>query len=284
MVGIIGYPVSHSLSPAMHNTEFSHLDLDFVYLAWEVAPGHVPEAVRGLRVLGAVGFNVTVPHKQSVVAELDCLSEEAKQIGAVNCVRFEGGRSVGYNTDADGWREDVEQVLALKGLSVCVVGAGGAARAVAIGACRAGVASLVICNRRFENAEALGELVQHFFPAVEVKWSSLCGEDCRRLLRSCQVVVNATPVGMSGKGGVPIPPEWLMPGQFVYDTIYTPAETELLRQARARGCRTRNGIGMLVRQGARAFELWTGHKPDLSRMETTVRQALASPNDPNPHP
>jgi shikimate dehydrogenase len=274
MVGIIGYPVRHSLSPVMHNAEFARLGLDYVYVAWEVHPGEIPEAVKGLRVLGAVGFNVTVPHKQAVVAELDELSEEAKAIGAVNTVRFENGRAVGYNTDASGWREDIERTISLAGEKICIIGAGGAARAVAVGACQAGAAALVICNRRFETAETLGELLRHYFPSVEVMWSGLCGDHCRELVRSCHIIVNATPVGMTGKGGCPIPSDWLLPGQFVYDTIYTPAETQFLAEAKARGCRVQNGLGMLVRQGAKAFELWTGVKPDPDAMEREVRAFL----------
>jgi shikimate dehydrogenase len=274
MVGIIGYPVRHSLSPLMHNAQFQRLGLDFVYLAWEVPPLQLGAAVQGLKALGAHGFNITVPHKQSVIAELDEIAENAKAIGAVNTVRFEQGRAVGYNTDADGWREDIESEVSLRGKIVCVVGAGGAARAVAIGACQAGAATIVICSRRFETAEALGQLLRHFFPQVSVEWSSLCGNHCHELMRKAQIVVNATPVGMAGKGGTPFPTEWLIPEQFVYDTIYTPAETQLLREARQRGCRVRNGIGMLVRQGAKAFHLWTGVAPDPMAMEATVRAAL----------
>lgn len=287
MVGIIGYPVRHSLSPLMHNAEFRRLGLNLVYLAWEVAQAALPAAIHGLRALGAVGFNVTVPHKQAVVAELDELNEQAKVIGAVNTVRFENGRAVGYNTDADGWREDIEQEISLKGATISIIGAGGAARAVAVGACQAGAAKIIICNRRFETAEALGELISHFFPHAEVCWSSLCGDRCRELVRSSQIVVNATPVGMADKGGLPIPPEWLIEGQFVYDTIYTPAETQLLREARQRGCRVRNGIGMLVRQGAKAFELWTGMTPDAQAMLATVEGALhgsAAAHEPKAKP
>jgi len=279
MVGIIGYPVRHSLSPLMHNAEFRRLGLDFVYLAWEVPGTALAAAVAGLRALGAVGFNVTVPHKQAVVAELDTLTDEARAIGAVNTVRFEQGRAVGCNTDADGWRQDIESEIALQGATVCIIVAGGAARAVAVGACRAGAASIIICSRRLETAEALGELVHHFFPQVNVSWSSLAGDHCRELIRSAAIVVNTTPVGMAGKGGTPIPAQWLVPGQFVYDTIYTPAETQLLREARQRSCRVRNGIGMLVRQGAEAFRLWTGVAPDTAAMEQTVREALARQRD-----
>ncbi|MCX7626139.1 MAG: shikimate dehydrogenase [Candidatus Sumerlaeaceae bacterium] len=284
MIGIIGYPVRHSLSPLMHNAEFRRLGLNLVYLAWEVAQPALPLAIRGLRALGAVGFNVTVPHKQAVVAELDELSEEAKVIGAVNTVRFENGRAVGYNTDAEGWREDAELEVPLKGATVSIIGAGGAARAVAVGACQAGAAKLIICNRRFETAETLGELIAHFFPHVQVSWSSLCGDRCRELIRSSQIVINATPIGMADKGGTPIPTEWLIEGQFVYDTIYTPAETQLLREARQRGCRVRNGIGMLVRQGAKAFELWTGLKPDIQSMIATVEHALSTSTTSHQNP
>lgn len=276
MVGILGWPVRHSLSPVMHNSEFRRLGLDYVYLAWEVSREFLEQAARGLRALGAAGYNVTIPHKQAIVTCLDELSTEAKMIGAVNVVCLKDGRAIGYNTDAAGWRDDIEQDLSLAGRSLFLIGAGGAARAVAVGACLAGVRHIVICNRRYETAEALAEVLHHHFPKLQVECAGPTSGDCHQRIRECDVIVNATPVGMAGHGGSPIPPEWLAPTHYVYDTVYTPPETPLLKAARERGCKTRNGIGMLVRQGARAFRLWTGVEPDVTEMEKALVRALTS--------
>ncbi|MGI8906429.1 MAG: shikimate dehydrogenase [Candidatus Sumerlaeaceae bacterium] len=274
VVGVIGWPVEHSLSPPMHNGEFERLGLDYLYAPFAVAPENLEQAVRGLVALGAAGFNITIPHKQKIMPLLDEVSPEAVVVGAVNTVRIENGRTTGSNTDVPGWSEDIQQDILLQGSSVCVLGAGGAGRAICVAAALAGAKSVFIQNRTIESAEALASVLREQF--ADVCFSFGCDDEtaCRDQFGRCDIVVNTTPVGMAAIPGSPVPADWLNESQYVYDTIYTPAETELLRAAKVKGCPTRNGLGMLARQGALAFELWSGAKPDLTRMESTLRKAL----------
>lgn len=275
VLGVIGWPIEHSLSPTMHNAEFDRLGLDFVYVPFPVPPENLETAVRGLAAAGLAGFNVTIPHKQSVIACLDEISEDAQLIGAVNTVKLENGRSTGYNTDVQGWVDDIQQDILLKGSTMCLLGSGGAARALCVGAAQAGVRSIFICNRTIERAQQLSAELRDRFPEVDFTTGSVEDPDNRAFFQQSDIIVNATPVGMPTSPGMPVPAEWIRENQYVYDTIYTPAETELLRTAVRRGCNTRGGLGMLARQGALAFELWTGLQPDVSRMESTLRRALS---------
>lgn len=275
ITGVIGWPVAHSLSPPMHNGEFARLGLDWVYVAWPVRPEELKEAVRGLRALGAAGFNATIPHKQALLPLMDELTDDARLIGAVNTVDLRDGRAVGHNTDAAGWAADAARDMRLAGAAVFVIGAGGAARAVAAGACNAGAARVVVGARRREAAEAIVTALAARFPRVEAAAAALDDPACGAAFRECGLVVNATPVGMDIQPGLPIPEGWLRAGQSVYDTVYIPAETPLMHAARRAGCRARNGAGMLARQGAAAFEIWTGVAPDAQRMEQTLLRELA---------
>jgi shikimate dehydrogenase len=276
VVGVIAHPVEHTLSPPMHNAEFRRLGLDWVYVPWDVLPENLPAAVKGLRALGVAGFNVTIPHKQAIMPLLDRIEYEAEVIGAVNTVTCTGGVLTGFNTDMYGWQEDIQQDISLEGRAVCLLGVGGAARAVSVGAYRAGAPRLVLAHRPDDDgqAEALAAHLREKCRGAEVETVSLDSAACSDLFRSCQVVVNATPVGMASSPGSPVPADWLHNGQYLYDVIYTPAETELMRAARAAGCRVRGGLGMLARQGAMAFKLWTGTAPDPLAMEATLRQRL----------
>ncbi len=277
VVGVIGWPVEHSLSPAMHNAEMERLGLDWVYVPLAVSPDNLETALRGLAALGVAGVNVTIPHKQAVMPLLDEITPEAQAIGAVNTIRFDAeGRSTGYNTDAPGWAADIQQDILLAGASVCIVGAGGAARAMCVGAAGANAKQICILNRTPETAAEMSESLQARFPEVEFSSFALNGDGQRERFNSFEIVVNATSVGMDSNPGVPIPPDWLNENQYVYDTIYTPPETELLKAARSRGCAVRSGAGMLARQGALSFEIWTGTKPDADRMESIVRRHFSS--------
>jgi shikimate dehydrogenase len=259
----------------MHNAEFERLGLDFLYAPFAVAPEMLPQAVQGLVALGAAGFNITIPHKQKIMPLLDEVSPEAVVVGAVNTVKIEDGRTFGTNTDVPGWSQDIQQDILLQGSRVCVLGAGGASRAVCVAAALSNAKAVFIHNRTRETADALAAALQQQFPAVEFTFSCDDETGCRQQFEYCDIVVNTTPVGMAASPGLPIPADWLHAEQYVYDTIYTPAETELLRTARHKGCNTRNGLGMLARQGALAFELWTGTKPDINRMEAALRKALS---------
>lgn len=275
VVGVIGFPVEHSLSPAMHNAEFERLQLDWVYVPFPVHPEKIEAALRGLAAAGVTGINVTIPHKQAVIALLDEVTTEARAIGAVNTIRFESdGRLKGYNTDAPGWVDDIQQDILLSDSTVAILGAGGASRALCIGAAGAGAKSICIFNRTVETAQAVSESLQEQFPAVRFEWAPLDSDDERERFLKCEIIVNATSLGMASNPGMPVPVDWLHDNQYVYDTIYTPAETELLKAARQRGCAVRNGTGMLARQGALSFEIWTGQRPDPERMETVIRRHL----------
>ncbi len=275
VLAILGHPVEHSLSPAMQNVEFDRLCLDYVYVPAAVAPENLELSIKGLIAAGLVGMNVTIPHKQNVMPFLDEISEDAAQVGAVNTIKLEDGKLKGYNTDIDGWVRDIQEDILLERNAVCIVGAGGAARAVAVGALKAGASRLFLCGRNMETVPALADDLKQKMPGAEITWRALDDPECRTDLGACNIVINTTPVGMESSPGMPIPSEWLDQNQYYYDTIYTPAETELMRAARQKGCAVKGGLGMLAYQGAVAFEIWTGQVPDVERMKSTLRRLLS---------
>lgn len=276
IVGIIGHPVKHSLSPDMHNAEFERLGLDWRYEAWDIPPEGLGEGLRELQARGVKGFNVTIPHKVAVMEFLGHVEYDAQLVGAVNTVICSDDGMGGFNTDLYGWIEDVEQDVSLEGQRVCIVGAGGSARAVCVGARQQRASHLLIVKRpeNFESAEELAATLRAKCPGITIETCPLDREDAQAKVAECGMVVNTTPAGMASSPGIPIEPEWLHSGQYVYDLIYNPAETELLKAAAAKGCRTRNGLGMLARQGAIAFKLWTRQPPDVARMMETLRSRL----------
>ncbi len=265
ITGIIGSPVAHSASPAMHNRAFAELGLDFVYLPHEVQniEEFVNRMVRpdsrefdwNLR-----GFSVTIPHKSKIIPMLDEVNESASKIGAVNTVVVDQGRLIGYNTDVRGAMEPLEKVCALRGESCGVIGAGGAARAVIHGLLERGARVNVFAR----NPEAAHSVSEYFGVAVS-PLESLASSDVR-------VVINTTPVGMRGhsEGASPVPIQALQGRLIVYDLVYNPLETQLLIDARAEGCQTISGIEMLIAQAARQFELWTRTKPPIDAMRNAA--------------
>jgi shikimate dehydrogenase len=275
VVAVLGYPVEHSLSPVMHNLEFERLGLDYVYVPAAIKPDNLETAVKGLVAAGVVGMNVTIPHKQAVIPLLDSISEDAKMVGAVNTIKVEDGKLNGFNTDIDGWVRDIQEDILLERSKVCIVGAGGAARAVAVGAIRAGASRLFLCGRNPDTLSGLAGVLKERLPDADIEWGRLDDADCRATVGNCDIVVNTTPVGMESTPGMPLPADWLNENQYYYDTIYNPAETELMRAAREEGCAVRGGLGMLAYQGAVAFEIWTGQEPDVDRMKSTLRRALS---------
>lgn len=265
LAAVIGKPVRHSLSPAMMNAAFAAAGLDWAYVAFEVGEGDAPAAVEAMRVLGLAGLNVTMPAKQAVAGAVEELSTDAALLGAVNCVRREGDRLIGENTDGPGLCRSLEmdEGIALAGRTVCLIGAGGAARSVALAFVRAGVDRLVVLNRTASAAEELVALV----PEV--------GEVGDVVPMGTDLLVNATPVGMGEQAGSPVPEDALAPAMTVVDLVYHPTVTPLLRLAAARGCRTVGGLGMLVHQAALSFEHWTGTEPDTLRMRQAAEGALS---------
>lgn len=276
-IGIIGYPVEHSLSPLMHNAAFAHCGLDFNYTPFAVEPQQLGQAMAGLKALNLRGFNVTIPHKEQVLSYLDLVSDEARQIGAVNTVVRQEHGLVGYNTDGIGFVESMRQLAQIDpaGLRVVMLGAGGAARAVAVALAKAGIAELKILNRTVDKAQALARDVQRITgtPTCGEIWQE---ENLRQALSGADVIINTSPVGMYPHHQTPsvVPAAYLQPHQLVCDLIYNPLETTLLQEARLAGCQVLPGWGMLLYQGAVAFKLWTGVEAPVEIMQKVLLDEL----------
>lgn len=275
--GLFGDPVAHSVSPAMQQAAFAAAGLNYCYLSFNVKSENLAAAVAALRVLGLGGVNITIPHKERVIAYLDEVEHEAGLIGAVNTVVNREGRLVGYNTDVPGFLLSLrkEADFDLRGKRAVLLGAGGAGRAVAFGLAMGGVESLDIFNKSPHRAEMIAQEI-HRYTMCEVGTGDLASERLPRVLERADLLVNATSVGMHPHlDDSPLPdPQVLNPGLLVYDLVYNPVRTRLLQEAEARGCRVLNGIGMLVYQGAMSFELWTGRKAAIDAMRAAVEEAL----------
>lgn len=275
VTGVFGYPVHHSQSPAMHNTAFQDLGLDFVYVPFSVHPDDLEGAVRGVRALGIVGVNLTIPHKERVIEFLDWVSEDAKRIQSVNTIHNCDGVLKGYSTDGPGFIRALEASgKSPVGSNAVVVGAGGSARATVYALATVG-ADVTILNRTFDRALEVAEHLNSVLGEGTVKPMALDDPDACRFVRKADLLVNCTPVGMHPHPDAqPIPSEWLHAGLFVFDQIYNPLETKLLRAARAVGAQWANGVKMLVFQGALSFDIWTGQTPPVQAMEATVLRGL----------
>lgn len=274
VLGVIGHPVGHSLSPVMHNAAIEALGLDYVYVPFDVSPDNLRDAIDGIRALGITGVNVTIPHKEAVIPFLDEIEESAGECGSVNTIANVGGRLIGSNTDGIGFmRSLLEAGFSPKGSKVVVLGAGGAGRAVTFALAKAGanVSVLLASGQRIER------LVRDVRCAVGI--DSVIGEPDRdRLaehLKDADLLVNSTPVGMHPNDDqMPVLPETLRQGMFVYDLVYNPLKTKLLLAAESAGAKPIGGVKMLVYQGAEAFSKWTGVEPPVSIMEAAVLRRL----------
>ena len=274
--GIFGYPVKHSLSPLMQNAAFSEKAIDAVYVPFEVPPENLKEAVEGVRALGVRGLNVTVPHKERIVEHLDYLSDEAELLGAVNTVKNENGELTGYNTDAEGFlRSLLEEGVELEGKRALMFGAGGAARAVGYALLKGGVKFLNIVNRNFSRGKEVGELLGKL---GNVLVYPLKESTVEVLLEDVDLIVNTTSLGMKPDDPHLFDYSKIPSGVTVVDIIYNPPETPLLKAAREKGCKTVNGLGMLVHQGAVAFEIWTGEKAPVETMREVLKRELYGGN------
>lgn len=272
--GVIGHPIGHSLSPAMQNAGIQAAGLDAVYIAMPVMEAELGQAVDGLRTLGFRGFNVTIPHKQAVMEYLDEIDEDARIIGAVNAVSIKDGRLKGYNTDMAGFLQGMySHGFSPKGTHAVLLGAGGAARAIIWGLIKEGVKSLAIGVRNVPKVQPVAEYFRPYMDIQVMDWQSEAF--CRRLQKA-QLLVNSTPLGMAPHVDAMPPVDFGLVSKdaFVYDIVYTPAETMFLRTAREHGCRTLNGEEMLVGQGAEAFRLWTGRQLPVEPMAQALRSCL----------
>ncbi len=276
ILGVIGAPIAHSLSPIIQNAALHEAGLDYVYTAFPVHRVALASAVCGLRDAGVVGFNVTIPFKTEIMPLLDALSEDAQRIRAVNTVVIASdGTMTGHNTDVTGFMAGfAARGIGLAGKRTVLIGAGGAARAALWGLLRSGVSSVCIGVRNLAKGKAL---CTDF--AADGTLAVYCFDDphFRDVLCTADIVVQTTPIGMSPQTDAmpPVDPAAISPSAAVYDLIYTPAETAFLRAAAANGCTTINGETMLVMQGAEAFSLWTGVRPNTDLMQRVLREELA---------
>jgi shikimate dehydrogenase len=263
VTGIIGYPIAHSLSPVMHNAAFAALGLDWTYVPFAVAPEALREAVAGLKALGVVGYNVTIPHKVAIMPLLDRIDPQAELIGAVNVVALKEGVLTGYNTDGIGLLAALGRNFGFvpAGRSVLVVGAGGAARAAAAALAGAGAGQVTIANRSAGSADALVASLAPRLPEVRFAVASLEALADSSFLSGFNLIVNTTSVGMRQDSFAGLSLAGLKFGLCAYDMVYAPSVTPFMSEARSCGVPTANGLGMLVAQGEAAFSIWTGTAP-----------------------
>ena len=276
-VGIFGYPLAHSISPAFQQAAFDHCSLPVRYDAWPTPPEELESAVRKLRGEEFVGANVTVPHKEAVMPLLDGVDPWAELIGAVNTIVNEQRRLMGYNTDADGFIRALSEHAGIdpQRQRVLLLGAGGSARAAAFALARGGVASIAIANRTISRAESLAHDVRKLSGDVTVV--PVNGGPLESVSAQADLIVNCTSLGMlhgEAEGRTPIDGRLIPPGALVYDLVYNPPETPLLREARGAGARTLGGLPMLVYQGAASFERWTGREAPVEVMFRAAERAL----------
>jgi shikimate dehydrogenase len=277
LLGIIGNPVRASLSPAMQQAALRRLGLDACYHPFEIGPKDLRTVLRALPLLGFWGVNVTIPYKELVLPLLDEVDAAAAAIGAVNTVVVRGGRLLGHNTDAEGFRTalEVEGRTGLPGARVLVVGAGGAARAVAYACLARGCRSLLVANRSGARARSLCRALRVKFPMADVTAVASGGPEWPSRVAACNVVVNTTPPGGRADDPLPVPQTALRRGQTVMDIVYRPRRTPLLIAAKAAGARTVDGLQMLLHQGALAFSLWTGRAAPSAVMRRALAVAAA---------
>ena len=263
VLGLLGFPVGHSLSPAMHNTAFEKLGLDCCYVTFSVKPEFLRDAVKSIKALNLAGVNVTVPHKERVIPFLDEVDKEASFIGAVNTIVNDNGRHTGYNTHGRGFMRSLSEAkISVNKKNVLVIGAGGASRAIGYYLCR--------------NASKL------FLYDIDKKKAGKLISDLNKIrgnvsffssqLEDMDIIINATPLGLKKNDPLPVDVNLLNPKHVVCDLIYK--KTPLLGKASKKGCKTLNGLGMLLWQGVFAFELWTGRRPPVEVMRKALTKNL----------
>lgn len=274
LVGVFGAPIKHTASPAMHNAAFEALTMNWAYLAFHVDPQNLRAALQGARDMGLAGINLTVPHK---ILALDCVDEidaEARKLGAVNTVAMEKGKLRGFNTDGYGFLKAIKEEfnLSLRGKRVLVLGAGGAGRGIAVKCALDGVARVIVANRTPAKIEPIAREIGN--TKSEFLSLALTADEIRRVIDEVDLVVNATSVGLKDGDSLGLGADLFSPRLRVYDTIYRPAETELLQIAGGAGAQVANGLGMLLHQGAKSFEIWTKRKAPLAVMRRALRAAV----------
>lgn len=265
LLGVLGWPLEHSLSPVIHHAAFRRLDLDWVYLPFPVEPERLADAITGLRALGAIGANVTMPHKETVIPHLDDLSGDARSIAAVNTIQRLGDRLIGHNTDVDGFASFLsdDAGLEVSGLNCLVLGAGGAARAVVCALERSGAGAIAVAARRNQQADRVVTLAAR---TDRIEWVQ-----CVARVPEFDLVVNATPL----EGEALLPEARFRAGQAVVDLIYDPPVTSLVERARRAGAAGWGGLGMLVHQAAASLRIWSGQEAPVEAMSVAAMHAMS---------
>lgn len=272
LYGVIGKPIGHSLSPHMHNDAFLQCGIDAHYHAFLVEESKLSEAVAGLKAIGVAGFNVTTPHKVSIMQYIDEIDPLAEQIGAVNTVLHKDGKLIGYNTDGIGYVRSLQTICKepLQTKRILLLGAGGASRAIYFSLIAADVKEIDIANRTVEKAEQLITACNR-----DIGSRALSLEQAEEMLSDYDIIIHTTTIGMYPHiEDTPLPLTSLKEGAIVSDIIYNPMETKLLQDAKMKGATVQNGIDMFVYQGALAFEIWTGYLPNIERMKQFVMRKL----------
>jgi shikimate dehydrogenase len=281
LVALIGHPLQHSISPAFQQAAFDYCGLDLRYEKWEAEGPHLETVIGRLRQASVLGANVTIPHKEAAMPLLDEADTLAAEIGAVNTLVNRDGRLSGYNTDASGFVRALRQEGEFEpgGRSVVVLGAGGAARAACFALAKEGVRRLTIVNRTLGRAESLAGWIRRHTTAdqevVALPWEGLTSD---KGLSSCDLLVNCTSLGMRHspwEGMTPLDADSIPRNALVYDLVYNPVETPLLRQAKIAGARVLEGLAMLVYQGAASFEIWVAREAPVDIMFRAARESLA---------
>ncbi len=261
IVGVIGHPIKHTLSPVMHNYAFSKLNLDYVYLPFDISSTGLEDSLKGMVSLGIKGFNVTIPHKERIMEYMDELSDSAKIVGAVNTVVNDNGKLIGYNTDVNGILKTLEEFKEnINGKTVSVLGAGGAARSVIYTLINHfNVKKINIINRTIEKAESLKDYFTSKMLFEKIKTYELIPPDVTEILAKSKLIINTSSIGMSPEedDSPTTIRESFNKKQIVFDVVYNPRKTKFLELASEQGALTINGLNMFVEQGAKSFELWT---------------------------
>jgi shikimate dehydrogenase len=275
LTGSFSQPAVDNPTVAIMEASFAHHGLDYRYINMDVPPGLLADAVRGAKAQGYVGFNCSIPHKIAVIAHLDGLAESARIIGAVNCAVKREGRWIGENTDGKGFLHSLTPIVNPREQQIVILGAGGAARAIAVELALAGAAKITIVNRDTQRGQELAELVRTKTPAqcAYLPWKGECAVPA-----NANVVVNATSIGLAPHGDqrVPVAVNSLHSHMVIADVIFNPPQTVFLREAESRGCRTLDGLGMLVNQAATNFEFWTGVEPEKTVMCKVLEDIFAA--------
>lgn len=272
--GIIGYPVKHSLSPLMHNAAFACLKINAEYKLFEVKPEDLGVFLKSCSKENILGLNVTIPHKEQVISFLDTLSPEAKLIAAVNTIKVSGNKLEGFNTDGEGFLRHLNQDLGFnpQGKIIAILGAGGAARAVTVYLSKAKPEIIAIYDIDKTRVSSLTAHLKENFKDIELQPV----ESVENLnITKADLLINATPIGMKESDLCLVDEKFLHPNLLVYDLIYNPQETKLLKIARGKGSRTSNGLGMLLYQGVRSFEIWTGQKAPVEIMCQALKEGVS---------